>query len=146
MSSSGGSPEGIILGREVMEGNQLRKERRKTTLKKWELAHILRISPSKLSELENSNNPIPPELEDKIRDEIPRQMEGYSYGTAHNIVNNLVGEGYSLATLAGISDVRRSTMRKWQLGTEQPDSDQLEVLLNLPPVRRKSLKPKRKRL
>jgi len=125
-----------------MRGEQLRKERRKTTLKKWELAHILRISPSKLSELENSNKPIPPELEDKIRDEISRQMEKYSYGTAHNIVNNLVGEGYSLATLADICDVRRSIMRKWQLGTEQPDSDQSEVLLNLPPVRRKPIKRK----
>lgn len=116
-----------------MNGEDIRIGRRKTDLKKWELAHILRISQDSLLKMERGLEPIPVDLQLKIKAEFARQQEKVNYGTARNVVNSLVSEGYSLAGLAVIMGTTRAKVRQWQLGKSEPDPQELLKLLELPP-------------
>lgn len=116
-----------------MEPMDITTVRRRSGLTKWALAHILGISRDSLSRMERGLKPMPFDLQLKLDAEDKRQQEKYHYGSARNIVNSLVGEGYSLGALAYEVGVTRIKVRHWQLGRSEPTAEQLRTLLWLPP-------------
>lgn len=121
-----------------MEGSTITKIRRRSGLKMWELANLLGIQQSLLSQLERGQAPVTEELEaktEKVHEDY--KAKKLRYGTPFSIIRSLTSEGYSYKALGDACGVGKATVKDWERGVEQPDNESIATLVALPLISRR---------